>query len=243
MVYEPRLYRTAFRPDDLVSFRVVEGETDLAILARIDLSEVARRVVLEMRRDLASYIALHPEFKTSFEPIVVSLDAPEIVTAMADAGDLFGVGPMAAVAGAIAERVARACAEYSDEVIVENGGDLYLMGSSNRVVALWAGKEGVSRLGIEVTGESLPLAIATSSGRIGHSISFGCADAVAIVAKDGAKADAAATAYANRVHSTEDVAPVIKLTQSAEDVSGAVITIDGAIGAWGTLRLVPTENI
>ena len=113
----------------LVTFEVVHGETDLQVSAVRDLTHEAVVIVAALRADLEGYIGSHPRFAESFVPVEADADAPEIVRAMAAAGLAAGVGPMAAVAGAVAERVARALSAYSAEVIVENGGDLYIVGS------------------------------------------------------------------------------------------------------------------
>jgi len=156
---------------------------------------------------------------------------------MARAADAVGVGPMAAVAGAVAEYVARGLSEYSEEVIVENGGDLFLMGRAERTIALWAGEHGAQGVGLVVAGDMMPLGVCTSSGRIGPSKSFGEADAVTVLAADAALADAAATALGNRVHGPADVEPVLAAAREIEGLLGVVASIDGHVGAWGAIRL------
>lgn len=242
-MFEPRTYRTSFSPQDLVAFDVVVGETDLRILATADLSEAALASVRALRHDLETYIAGHPRFLTSFVPLPVEGGAPEVVRAMAQAAEVCGVGPMAAVAGAVAERVARALSERSPEVIVENGGDLYLIGTQPRTVALWAGDTPASGIGVRIPASLLPVAVATSSGRIGHSTSLGRADAFMAVAHEGALADAAATAFANMVRSASDVAVAIERSQRVAGLLGAVATMDGAVGAWGALEVVPLRAV
>jgi ApbE superfamily uncharacterized protein (UPF0280 family) len=238
-VHEPRDYRKTFSAGDLVAFRVVDAETDLEILAERDLGVRALALVREARGELESYIATHPRFVESYSPVPVLDDAPDIVRVMAAAGEAAGVGPMASVAGAIAERVARGLAAESPEVIVENGGDVYLMGAKARTVGLWSGKAAGGAVGLEVAAESLPLAVATSSGTFGHSLSFGAADSVTIVAKSGALADAVATAVGNIVRVPEDAAKGLERAKSVGDVLGAVVSVGGSMAAWGQVRLVP----
>ncbi|NTU89150.1 MAG: UPF0280 family protein [Actinobacteria bacterium] len=242
MSFEPRFYRS-FRAGDLYEFRVQDGETDLQILGNADIVEQAAEVVRAARSDLHAYIARFPEFETSFSPLEASGDAPELVRDMCVAGKACDVGPMAAVAGAIAERVARECNRDASEIIVENGGDIYICGQVNRVVALWAGQQGLSRIGIEIDATDMPIAVATSSGRVGHSFSFGKADAVCVLSHNGALADAMATACANRVRVPEDIENVLAYADTVPGILGIVVTIDGALGASGKIRLVPTEKI
>lgn len=241
MVWEPRTYRCAVGSRDLTAFEVVVAQTDLQILAARDLTAEAREAVVAVRGELEGYLAFHPRFAESFVPVEVDSTAPPIVREMAVGGRAAGVGPMAAVAGAIAERVAVELAAFSDEVIVENGGDIFLVGSRNRTVGLWSGPSAAGSVGLLIEGTSLPLAVATSSGRIGHSTSLGDADAVCVLARSGARADAAATAIANRVRAAADIESALAFARSVEGLSGVAITVDGAMGAVGSVHLVPIE--
>jgi ApbE superfamily uncharacterized protein (UPF0280 family) len=225
-----------------VTFEVVHGETDLQVSAECDLAAEAAAVVAALREDLEGYVAAHPRFAESFVPVTVDSGAPEIVRAMAAAAETAGVGPMAAVAGAVAERVARSLAADSAEVIVENGGDVYFVGRTPRSVLLLAGDSPLSgRLAVALTAESLPCAVCTSSGTVGHSVSLGVADAVMVIAEDGALADAAATAAGNLVHGPADIERALERALGIASVRGAVIVAGGAVGALGAVTLVPVE--
>lgn len=237
MVYEPRFYRKAVAPEGLICFEVVHKETDLQICAVKELSSQAHGAILRARQDIETYIASHPRFAESYSPVDVDSDAPPIVADMARAGHTAGVGPMAAVAGAIAEYVARALVEDSEEVIVENGGDVFVIGRIERTLALWAGDEGVRGVGLVLAPEMMPVAVCTSSGRIGHSTSFGAADAVTVLSADASLADAVATALANRIRRPEDVDLALQSAQAIEGVLGVVATVNGRIGAWGSVKL------
>ncbi|GAB4284558.1 MAG: UPF0280 family protein [Coriobacteriia bacterium] len=243
MAYEPRTYRHTVSATGLLTFEVVRRETDLQISAVRDLSGRAGDLVDSLRNDLEGYIARVPRFAESYVPMDVEADAPEIVRAMTAAARIAGVGPMAAVAGAIAERVARGLAEKSPDVIVENGGDLYIIGAHQRTIALWAGESPLSgRVGIELDADRQPIAVCTSSGTIGHSRSFGRADTVTVLARDGALADAVATALANRVRETDDVPAVLRHAQAVEGISGVVVVLGDRLGAWGDVRLARVEE-
>src|SRR4030042_7047521 len=177
-MYEPRTYRHWIKDKDLVSFTVVVKETDLYVRASRNLKSKTLRLVLKYREGLESYIERHPAFLTSLEPVAVGDDAPRIVQLMADSARKVGVGPMASVAGAIAEFVGTELLAFSPEVIIENGGDIYLKSLEKRVVGIYAGKSPLSgKIGLEINGEDTPLGISTSSGTVGHSLSFGKADA------------------------------------------------------------------
>jgi ApbE superfamily uncharacterized protein (UPF0280 family) len=240
MVFEPRTYRGHVEADDLVGFEVAFRETDLQIMAERDLSERAEELIAGVRWDIESYITAHPKFKETLKPFEVGDDAPEVVRAMAKAAALARVGPMAAVAGAIAQRVAQGLEAASPSgVVVENGGDVYLVGDRERVVGVYAGESSLSeRIGLRISTGLQPVAVCTSSGTVGHSLSFGAADAVTVLARDGALADAVATALANRVQTSDDVDRAIVAARKVHGVLGVLVIVDDSLGAWGNVRLV-----
>ena len=119
--------------------------------------------------------------------------APPLLRTMLSAARLAGVGPMASVAGAIAQAVGAALKPHSSSIIVENGGDCYLDMDEETTVGIYAGPRSPfsGKIGIRLTADVFPLGICTSSGTVGHSLSFGKADAVTVTARDAALADAA----------------------------------------------------
>lgn len=236
-IYQPRTYRRYVNTPGMVSYAVVEKETDLYISTATDLSREAREVVRRLRRELEAYIAGVPFFAVSLEPVEVAEDAPPIVKEMARAAGLAGVGPMAAVAGAIAQSVGEELNRLSPDVIVENGGDVYIKSSRSRTVGILAGDSPISgRLGLEITPGDTPVGICTSSSTVGPSLSFGRTDAAVAVAPSTALADAAATAIGNAVGSPEDIGRGLKVAENITGLTGAVIIIDGKIGLWGKLQ-------
>jgi ApbE superfamily uncharacterized protein (UPF0280 family) len=223
---------------NLVSFQVVLAETDLQVSALSDLSAQALALVRELRVELESYIAAHPRFMESHVPIDVAPGAPVLAREMGDAARIAGVGPMAAVAGAFAEAVARGLAADSAEVIVENGGDLYLIGTIERTVLLSAGDSPLSeKVALVVSAELMPVAVCTSSAKVGPSVSYGGAHAVTILAENGALADAAASSVGNIVHGPDDISAGLERAKSIPGVLGAVIIAGDRIGATGLARL------
>jgi ApbE superfamily uncharacterized protein (UPF0280 family) len=237
-MYQPRSYRHRLRGQGLFSFSVVVKETDLFICAASDLSRIARNLVIEQRNAIEAYIQQYPDFATSLEPLPAADDAPAIVKEMTEAATAAGVGPMAAVAGAIARAVGEGLMAYSPEVIVENGGDIYLKSLQTRTVSIYAGKSPLSqRIGIRIAADDTPLAICTSSGTVGHSLSFGKADAAVAVSRSAALADAAATAIGNRVNSADDIDPALEFSSGIEGLTGAIIIIGDRIGIRGDLEI------
>ncbi|MDA3937140.1 MAG: UPF0280 family protein [Actinomycetota bacterium] len=241
MTYQPRTYRRMVDSGDLACFEVTMKETDLQVCALTDLTDEAEDLVVQARWELENFIRRHPRFSETYVPFEVPDDAPSNIKSMADAAKQAGVGPMASVAGMIAEHVAYGLAKRSPEVIVENGGDTYLIGGVDRTIALYAGADGVANVGLEIRGGLMPIAVCTSSGRIGHSESFGDADAVTVLARNGALADAVATGLANRIHTHEDIHRAVEAAKQVHGVLGVVATVDGHIGAWGNVRLTSLD--
>ena len=242
-MYQPRTYRHWVQGQGLVSFHVVVKETDLYIRASSDLKiEEARNLVLKYRRILEEYIERHPSFATSLEPLTVDEDAPAIIGEMANASAKVDVGPMAAVAGAIAQFVGEELLSHSSEVIIENGGDIYLKSLKDRTVAIYAGGSPLSgKIGLEIKAAETPLSICTSSGTVGHSLSLGKADAVVVASKSATLADAAATAIGNIIIRPDDIAAGIEFAKHIEGLLGVVIIKDDKIGIWGNLTIFRTD--
>jgi ApbE superfamily uncharacterized protein (UPF0280 family) len=234
-----RRYRSWVTRDGLVPFGVTVKETDLYILARTPLEQQANDAVINLRHQLEEYIKGNPRFQESLGPLPPDPHAPRIVKEMLAASRQVGVGPMAGVAGAMAEFVGTALLAFTPEVVVENGGDVFVQISTERTIGLFAGRSPLNmRVGIRVPPERTPLGICTSSATVGHSQSFGRADAVCVISPSAALADAAATALGNRVQGKEDIAEVLEEGRKLSGVEGMVIIVDDAMGAWGAYELV-----
>ncbi|MFA5867361.1 MAG: UPF0280 family protein [Actinomycetota bacterium] len=242
MIYEPRWYRESMKTPGLVSREVVVRETDLFVVGETDLSGAARRAVSEARRDIESFIAAHSLFAKTHKPYSVPESAPDIVKRMSAAGAAAGVGPMAAVAGAIAEFVGRACLNESPQVIVENGGDVFIVTKAPRRMAVYAGESPLSeQLVLVIQPDQTPLGVCTSSGTVGHSLSFGAADAAVAISPDAALADAWATQLGNLVHTQDDLEEAIEAAKNAAGLTGAIIIKEDKMAAWGDIELEPLK--
>ncbi len=237
-MYEKRTYRNLVKTDDLVKFEVIVKETDLLVQAERDLSNETRESVLKYRHQLETYIETNPEFQRSLIPLKDDPYSPEIVREMIRTSQLAQVGPMAAVAGALAEFVAKDLSSISKEVIIENGGDIYLAISRERTIGVFAADSPLSlKIGIVISPEDSPLGVCTSSGTVGPSLSFGKADAVCILSKSAALADAAATAVGNIVKEKKDIEFGLEQGKEIEGVSGILIIVGEKMGVWGNVNL------
>ena len=237
-MHEKRTYRDLVKTDDLVKFEVIVKETDLLVRAESDLSKEARESVLTYRHQLETYIAMNPGFQKSLVPLPADPYAPEIVKQMIQTSQSAGVGPMATVAGAMADLVSKDLLKLSKEVIVENGGDIYLASSRERTIGIYAGDSPLSlKIGIVISPEATPLGVCTSSGTVGPSLSLGKANAVCILSKSAALADAAATAVGNVVKEKKDVSLGLGRAREIDGVLGTLIIVEEKMGIWGRIKL------
>jgi len=234
--YEEREYRRIVEPEGLSCYRVVLGESDLLVCTSGPLEREAAEALERVRAQLEAYLRAHPDFGTSFRPVPAVTGAPLVVREMAEAAEVFDVGPMASVAGAVAQHVGEALLGTSDEVIVENGGDIFLAGMVPRKVRVFAGGDPPS-VDVTVDARQQGLGICTSSGCVGPSVSLGVADAVTVLAATATLADAAATALGNRLFEPGDIEPVLELAASSDLIDGALVAVGGSVGVWGELRL------
>jgi ApbE superfamily uncharacterized protein (UPF0280 family) len=239
-MYKERAYRRWVKSDGLVSFEAVVKETDLFVSADSDLKKEAVASIMRYRGELEDYIMKHEDFLTSLEPVEVKADAPEIAKVMAAAAKKAGVGPMAAVAGAMAEFVGRGLLKLSGEIVVENGGDIFLKINKKRSMGIFAGERSpfTGKLAIEIEPDKDGVGVCTSSGTVSHSLSFGNADAALIISDNAALADAMATATGNLVKSASDIEKGVAFAKSVEGVRGVLIIVGDKLGSWGDIKLI-----
>jgi ApbE superfamily uncharacterized protein (UPF0280 family) len=242
-MYPERTYRNLVSTEKLATFQVVVKETDLLVHADKKLEDETRKLVLEQRGYVEAFIKAHPDFAAALTPWRLNDPAPTIVADMVEAGENAGVGPMAAIAGAVAEHAGLGLLNFTDEVIVENGGDVFIKTFTPLTVGIFAGQSPLSlSIGIQVSGRPKPMGVCTSSGTVGHSLSLGKADAVCVVADSCAFADAAATAIGNLVQSIEDIEFAIAKGKCIEKIRGIIIIVGEKMGIWGDLEVVPLKG-
>lgn len=244
--FQPRFYRHWTRGARLHGLEVAVKETDLHILSDtpVDRAYCLKRIAY-YRSQIEFYInERDSRFLTALKPMAVEKSAPAIVRSMAAAAARADVGPMAAVAGGIAERVGRDLLRKGcREVIVENGGDIFLSVRHAVEVGIFAGESSLSgKLRLRITPGQTPGGLCTSSGTVGHSISFGRADAMIIFARTAALADAVATAAGNRVQSPADLPQAIAFARSVAGVRGVLAVIGSHCASWGELELCAGAN-
>lgn len=245
--------------DDEQKLQVVVEESDIWITlsARLPLDlarDTALKSILRLRGQISAWVQVCPEFQHSLVPLPLAsappAGAPAVVRAMDRASRMVGVGPFAAVAGAVAQGVAECLLELlrqkglAPEIIVENGGDTYLYSQKERVVALLPVPDAAEQVGLRFGPEDFPLSLCASSAKIGHSLSFGCGDLALARARDAALADAAATAYGNMLKDAHSVELAVQKAakDAAWGLEGLFVQCEGQIGIWGKLELTALRS-
>lgn len=245
MEYIDRTYRSHFRQDRWEYFVIKHKETDLWIGVDKDsyhprMLSFTQQLVVELRNKMDGWITRHPEYARALIPHSATPDAPVIFHDMSAAAERSGIGPMSAVAGAVAQRVGKILkAEFKTrEVIVENGGDIYTDICEDMDISVFAGTSPLSeKVGLHIEATHAPLGICTSSGTVGPSLSFGKADAVMIICRDTLLADTYATAFANIVQTPEDINPCLEKIRQQEEIIAAMVIKEDKIGICGQFEL------
>ena len=149
------------------------------------------------------------------------------------------MGPMASVAGAIAQYVGYELLKWTDQVILENGGDIFLKTNRSVTVSIFAGESPLSgKIGVMIPQEKMPLGVCASSGTVGHSLSLGSTDIVCIISPSAVLADGAATALGNRIRDKKDLEKIVDWADEMGGISGGLAIVKDKVAAWGELELV-----
>lgn len=239
--FQPRTYRTQFNTARFTGFEIAHLETDLWIGVdpasfQPEMKTVAFEKIKSLREKMDQYIANESFFKKSLKPFVPSEFAPAEAVEMAAAAEKAGIGPMSTVAGLFAREIGETLLQnFSiDEMVIENGGDIYVLLKNELVLSVFAGESPLSeRIGLVIPPVKSKLGICTSAGTVGPSLSFGKADAVVVVCEDVLLADAFATAFGNKVKSPNDVEKVINQSDKYPEILSLLIICEDKIGIKG----------
>ena len=240
-LFEERTYRTQFNTERFKGFEVKHLETDLWI--GVDrpsfnekMQEVALSRICSLREVFDDYIQKEPFFRKSLKPFHPSDSAPPEAVEMATAAEKAGIGPMSAVAGLFAREVGNEVLQNFSvkELLIENGGDIYLLLKDELVLSVFAGESILSeRIGLVIPPSENAFGICASAGTVGPSLSYGKADAVVVVCDDVLLADAFATAFGNKVKSPDHVEKVIKQVDNFPEIQSLLIICEDKIGIKG----------
>lgn len=207
-----------------------------------DISSFALERTRELRTILNEHIRQYPAFLTSLVPVPQVNHAHPVVKKMTEVSAIAGIGPMSAVAGAFAEYIGEAIiAKFGvKEIVVENGGDIFLFVQNDIEISVYAGNSPFSnKIAIVIPALHTPLGLCTSSGTIGHSLSFGKTDATVIACKDAALADTFATRFGNEVKTPENIPAAIALAESFPEIISILIIAGDQIGIKGQFKIKP----
>ncbi|NLA48004.1 MAG: UPF0280 family protein [Bacteroidales bacterium] len=241
--YQPRLYRQNMGNDRWQVFKSLYLETDLwvAVSGEYSVKDVqayTSQRIKYYRNILENHIRRQPGFRTSLVPVFVIADVEPVIAEMYRASSAAFTGPMSAVAGAMAQFVCNDLIHEFNlvEVVVENGGDIFLKLEAEATISVYAGSSSLSeKISLLLKPEDTPLSVCTSSATVGHAFSLGRADACMIACRSGALADAYATQFCNKVKSKDQVLEITETALKEPEILSAVIIMDDMVGLGGKL--------
>ena len=246
-MYEPRWYRQKMG-ERFNSFTYRFMETDIWVaydmFSKISTDELLRFVdnkCRSLRKMLEDYFYISPEFEHSLKPVKVPASAPELIRKLAESSVKTDVGPMAGIAGAFAEEIGKACkSEFGfNEIMIENGGDTYIDVLTDIHVKLYAGEHPLSnKVKLIIEAKDSPLGLCASSGKFGHSKSFGKADLVSVACKNTILADQYATAFANMIRNSDDIEGVMEKASKISEIYHIAVFMDDKFGIGGKLKVM-----
>jgi ApbE superfamily uncharacterized protein (UPF0280 family) len=207
--------------------------------------EIAKKEIKERRKDLERFVRWHPYFLITLESYQVeeteigdgSDKIPEMVRIMIESAEKFGIGPMSAVAGTLAEFAVEAMRDAgATYAMVDNGGDVALISDREMLVGIYAGESPFSnKIAFKLKPSSAPVGICTSSGTVGHSISFGHADAATVISNSASLSDAAATALCNSATGAESISMAFHSINHVGGIEGALVIYKDKLATWGRI--------
>jgi len=234
-MYEEKTYRKYSVPKDLFKTHLIIEESDILVFTseKIESSEIEKKVK-SLREDIKTYIKRDRNFLTTLSAYEPENSAPQIIKEMCKVSKILDVGPMACVAGAISEFLGKELLKKSKEVIVENGGDIFLKITRQRNIGIFYNKNDL--LKIKLTTLNTPLGIASSSGKFGHSLSFGNCDLVCVISESAIFSDGAATFLGNLIKTQKDILPAFKKIKKYKEIKAVLVIFEGKIFVQGDLE-------
>ena len=236
-MYEERFYRgqilSKFKLE--VSF----NESDLLVCTDKKIDKCFVESILKKYYDqIKEYVKENPIFMNSLFPLDDNISSPDIIKKMMESSRVSGIGPFSSVAGAIAFYVGNEILEICDEVIIENGGDIFLKINEDKHLGIYLGERfKIKNVILRIRKKNCSFGIASSSAVIGHSLNFGNADVVTVIAKDVVIADGLATSLSNKIKKENDIKMIIEQAKSIPELNGIFIAFDDKMFLWGDLEM------
>lgn len=218
-----------------VSFK----ESDILICGDKSLDDkFVQETLARYYGQIDGYRRKNPRFEASLLPLDSDPCAPQIVQDMLAASKLSGIGPFSAVAGAMAQYLGQDMLKSCGEVIVENGGDIFLKIKEDKNLGVYLGESfKIKSINLKIKKRDHPFGVASSSATIGHSLNFGNADLVSIIAKDAILADTFATALSNKIKKASDVDKVLKEAKKLDFIEAILIAFSGKLFLQGDIEI------
>ncbi|MFN3550463.1 MAG: UPF0280 family protein [Endomicrobiia bacterium] len=246
-------YRTYINDETqkVLSYEVVYKETSLLIRAEKNFKTKILQNLISLRKPIENYINKNPEFLTSLKPIKPKKNAPEIIKKMCSVSQKTGVGPMSAVAGTIAELLGYKMLNWIEKenlkkfLVIENGGDIFAYVDEPITIGIYAGENSpfTGKLSLNINIFNQPLGICTSSGTVGHSLSFGNSDAVIIISNSASFSDTLATATGNLVKIESDIKSAVEFAKSFNETIFVCIIKNKTVSFWSkTDKIIINET-
>jgi len=220
-------------------------ETIATIVAENDFYiEIAKEEIENRRNDIEQFIKENKDFVGALKPLNYIKNAPEIINKMCESSVKLNVGPMATVAGIIAEYAVKAMiADGAKHAIVDNGGDIAIFSDRAINVGIYTGNIYTDGFALKIEPKNQIYGVCTSSGKIGHSLSFGNCDAVTVLSHNLSVADAAATALGNLVQTRRDIKNAFNILEDVDEIIGAVIFVGDHVGIWGKIPRIIRADV
>jgi uncharacterized protein len=232
------IYRSSMKYTEKYNWRIVYKYSDLIISCNRDVIGKIRSLLIEAYDLLESFIGKEPYFGKSLSPIEVKDNYPPIVKKMCQKAEVFNIGPMATVAGAICDYIASGLRGQYSRLIIENGGDVFIKSNKDVDVGVYVkSKIFRDRIYLKIRSKDTPCGLCSSSGIFGHSLSMGRADLVMVLSGSTISADGAATSIANRIEKDADIESIIELYEEKKEIKGILIVKGEDIGIWGKIEL------
>lgn len=214
------------------------------MLCPSEYDEIGWQSLLKSRQEVEAFIQEFPDFKMTHSPFPIRKNDPVLIQEMCKASELMQIGPMSTIAGVMAEAALQAMLDAgAQEAVVDNGGDVVFLIQEKIHVGIFAGTSKVKNLAFLLDPQERPLAICTSSGTVGHSYSYGKADAAIVISHDIALADAAATALGNQIKSVEDLENCFRIFETLSSIQGALVIYKDRIAMWGHLPEIVKADV
>lgn len=237
------IYRNKISAESKYSFRLDYKYSGLFIICDRDIGSELEEPVRGFYAGIEAVIAGRPAFEKSLVPLKEGDRYPRAVRNMCRAGKIFNVGPMASIAGALCDHLAKCIGRRCNFLMIENGGDVYIKSSSPLEVGIFTKNSYFKdKLTLLIEAGQTPCGICSSSGSFGHSLSLGKSDLVTVLSGTATQADAAATAIANTIKCEEDIDAAITHFKKYSQIKGLIIIKNKRIGLWGRLQLAPVQR-